>query len=224
MIFEMAGFEVATSGKIPTAAAEELERALDVIDVALEPDPRYGSSVPRADEQVFIFRAANGGPVDPSRPAFRAARTQVEVAVLAAGSDGDACYEELQRTISRIRATPDLSGVEQARLIAFAVTTFNSPPKQARVFRKLQEVGEAERQAIADAAVAVVGGAASIDIGEVKFLERLHKSLGLPSEAVYQSLHRAAAERVDEPVSISEEARAAGIPIPEGTPPSRQNR
>ncbi|WP_300181799.1 TerB N-terminal domain-containing protein [Bradyrhizobium sp.] len=214
MIFEMAGFEVATSGKIPTAAAEELGRALDVIGVALEPDPRYGSSVPRADEQVFIFRAANGGPVDPSRPAFRAARTQVEVAVLAAGSDGDACYEELQRTISRIRATPDLSGVEQARLIAFAVTTFNSPPKQARVFRKLQEVGEAERQAIADAAVAVVGGGASVDIGEVKFLERLHKSLGLPSEAVYQSLHRAAAERVDEPVSISEEARAAGIPIP----------
>lgn len=214
MIFEMAGFEVAANGKIPAVAAEELGRALDVIDVALEPDPRYGSSVPRADEQVFIFRAANGGPVDPSRPAFRAARTQIEVAVLAAGSDGDACYEELQRTISRIRATPDLSGVEQARLIAFAVTTFNSPPKQARVFRKLAEVGESERKAIADAAVAVVGGGGSIDVGEVKFLERLHKSLGLPREAVYQSLHQAAAERVDEPVSISEEARTGGIPIP----------
>lgn len=213
-VFEMAGFEVAANGKIPAASAEELGRALDVIDVALEPDPRYGSSVPRADEQVFIFRAANGGPVDPSRPAVRAARTQVEVAVLAAGSDGDACYEELQRTISRIRATPDLSGVEQARLIAFAVTTFNSPPKQARVFRKLAEVGEAERKAIAEAAVAVVGGGGNIDVGEVKFLERLHKSLGLPREAVYQSLHQAAAERVDEPVSISEEARTAGIPIP----------
>ncbi|WP_284273282.1 TerB N-terminal domain-containing protein [Bradyrhizobium iriomotense] len=213
-IFEMAGFEVPAIGKIPATSAEVLGRALDAIDVAIEPDLRYGSSIPRADEQVFVFRAANGGPVDPARATFRAARTQVEVAVLAAGSDGDACYEEVQRTINRIRATPDLSGVEQARLIAFAVTAFNSPPKQTRVFRKLAEVGEAERQAIADAAVAVVGGDGSIDVGEVKFLERLHRTLGLPREAVYQNLHQATAERTDEPVSISEEARSAGIRIP----------
>lgn len=223
MIFEMAGFDVASSGKIPTAAAEELGRALDVIDVALEPDPRYGSSVPRADEQVFIFRAANGGPVDPSRPAFRAARTQVEVAVLAAGSDGDACYEELQRTISRIRATPDLSGVEQARLIAFAVTTFNSPPKQARVFRKLQEVGEVERRAIADAAVAVVGGGASIDIGEVKFLERLHKS------SAFQARRSIRAFIGRPPSGLMSQSRSATRRAPLASrsrriPPSRRNR
>lgn len=214
LVLEMAGVDVPADGKIPAASADELGRALDSIGVAIEPDRRYGSSVPRADEQVFVFKAPNGGPVDPARPPFRAMRAQVEVAVLAAAADGDASYEELQRTIARIRSASDLSGVEQARLIAFAVTTFNSPPKQARVMRKLAETTESERQAIADAAVAVISGNRNVEAGEVKFLERLHKSLSLPKERVYSALHSAAAKRSDEPVPISEEDRATGIPIP----------
>lgn len=218
IVLEMAGIDVPADGKIAAASADELGRALDSIGVAIEPDRRYGSSVPRADEQVFVFKAPNGGPVDPTRPPFRAMRAQVEVAVLAAAADGDASYEELQRTIARIRSAPDLSGVEQARLIAFGVTTFNSPPKQARVMRRLAETTESERQAIADAAVAVIGGNRNVDAGEVKFLERLHKSLGLPKERVYSGLHSAAAKRSDDPVPISGEDRAAGIPIPKETP------
>lgn len=218
IMLEMAGIDVSADGKISAASADELGRALDSIGVAIEPDRRYGSSVPRADEQVFVFKAPNGGPVDPARPPFRAMRAQVEVAVLAAAADGEASYEELQRTIARIRSTSDLSGVEQARLIAFAVTTFNSPPKQARVMRKLAETTESERQAIADAAVAVIGGNRNVDAGEVKFLERLHKSLGLPKERVYSGLHSAAAERADDPVPISEEDRAPGVPIPNEPP------
>lgn len=77
-----------------------------------------------------------------------------------------------------------LSGVEKARLIAFAVTIFNSPPKQARVLKLLAERSEAEREAIARAAVAVVGGNDQIAPSEVRFIERLHKTLGLPQDRV----------------------------------------
>ncbi len=215
IVLEMAGIDVPADGKIPAASADQLGRALDSIGVAIEPDRRYGSSIPRADEQVFVFKAPNGGPVEPTRAPFRAMRAQVEVAVLAAAADGEASYEELQRTIARIRSTSDLSGVEQARLIAFAVTTFNSPPKQARVMRRLAETTIREREAIADAAVAVIGANRNVDTGEVKFLERLHKSLGLPKERVYSGLHSAGASKpADEPVPISGEDRAAGVPIP----------
>jgi hypothetical protein len=47
----------------------------------------------------------------------------------------------------------------------------------------------------------------------VKFLERLHKALGLPKERVYSELHRAT-PRSDEPVAITQERRETGIPIP----------
>jgi tellurite resistance protein len=220
-LFEIAGMDVPADGKISAAAADGLGRALDAIDVAVEPDRRYGGSVPRADEQVFVFKAKRGGPVDPARASFKAVRAQVEVAVLAAGADGDASVEELQRTIAVIRSATDLSGVEQARLIAFAVTTFNSPPKRARVMRKLADMDEAGRRSIADAALMVVGQGATSQVAEVKFLERLHKSLGLPKEAIYQDLHQAAARQPDEPVAISHEERVTGVPIPKAPKSTR---
>ena len=212
-MLEVAGFDLPEGGKVSPMLADQLGQVLDRIDIAIEPDRRYGSGVPQLDDQVFIFKATGGGAVDPERLPYRSMRAQVEVAVLAAAADGEASSDELQRVIAGIRAGTDLSGVEQARLIAFAVTIFNSPPKQARVMKRLAERSQAERETIANAAVAVIGGNESIDPGEVKFLERLHKALGLPKERVYSELHRAVPQS-DEPVAISEEKRAAGVPIP----------
>ncbi len=212
-VLEAAGFDLPEGGKVSPALADQLGQVLDRIDIAIEPDRRYGTGVPELDDQVFIFKATGGGAVDPERSPYRSMKAQVEVAVLAAAADGEASSDELQRVIAGIRAGADLSGVEQARLIAFAVTIFNSPPKQARVMRRLAERSPAERETIANAAVAVIGANESIDPREVKFLERLHKALGLPKERVYSELHRAVPQS-DEPVAISEEKRAAGVPIP----------
>ena len=212
-MLKLAEFDLPENGKVSPALADQLGQALDRIDVAIEPDRRFGGGAPQLDDQVFVFKAAGGGPVDPERAPYRSMKAQVEVAVLAAASDGEASSEELQRVIAAIKGGKDLSGVERARLIAFAVTIFNSPPKQARVMKRLAERSEAEREAIANAAVAVVGGADSVNPGEVKFLERLHKALGLPKERVYSELHRAS-PRSDEPVAITQERRETGIPIP----------
>jgi len=212
-MLELAEFDLPENGKVSPPLADQLGQALDRIDVAIEPDRRFGGGAPQLDDQVFVFKAAGGGPVDPERAPYRSMKAQVEVAVLAAASDGEASSEELQRVIAGIKDGKDLSGVERARLIAFAVTIFNSPPKQARVMKRLAERSDAEREAIANAAVAVIGGADSVNPGEVKFLERLHKALGLPKERVYSELHRAT-PRSDEPVAITQERRETGIPIP----------
>lgn len=220
-LLELAAFEFAEAGKVAPAVATQLGQVLDRLDVAIEPDRRYGGTIPGLDDQVFLFVAANGGPVNPERPAYRAMKAQVEVAVLAASADGDASREEMQRVIAGVRDGQGLSGVEKARLIAFAVTIFNSPPKQARVLKLLAERGEAEREAIARAAVAVVGGGDTIEPSEVKFLERLHKTLGLPQERLYSELHRANTP-VDGPVAISVERREAGVALPkEAAPPAK---
>ncbi|MET1045673.1 MAG: TerB N-terminal domain-containing protein [Hyphomicrobium sp.] len=216
-LLRLAGFGLPQGAKVPPAVADQLGRALDRLDVAIEPDRRYGAGVRQADDQVFLFKAAGGGPVDPDRPEYRTTKAQVEVAVLAAASDGEASSDEMHRVIAGIRDGRDLSGVERARLISFAVTVFNSPPKQARVLKRLAELDSGQRQAIATAAVAFVGGRDDIQPSEVKFLERLHKSLGLPQERVYSQLHRTS-PKSDEPVAISVESRQSGIPIPVETP------
>ncbi|WP_409192019.1 TerB N-terminal domain-containing protein [Bradyrhizobium sp. RDM4] len=215
-MLDAAGFDVPANGKVTPTLADQLGSVLDCIDIAIEPDRRYGSGVPQLDDQVIIFKADGGGKVDPDRSSYRAVKAQVEVAVLAAAADGEASTDELKRVIAGVRDAKDLSPVEQARLIAYAATVFNSPPKQERVMRKLGERSPEERTIIADAALAVIAGNDTVDPSEVRFLERLHKSLGLPKERVYSALHRASPpQRADEPVAISQEIRAEGIPIPQ---------
>lgn len=215
-VFDLAGIEVGDDGKITAANADELGRALDRVDVAIEPDRRFGSGVPRADEQILLFSAPGGGPVDAERASYRMMRLLIEVAILAASADGQITDEEVTRTITQIREAPDLSRIERARLIAYTALTFKSPPKQARVKARLRELPEAERKAIAEASIAVVGGDTK-NAGDVKFLEKLYKVLGLPREEVYVAVHRAAAHP-DEPVSVGAEVRVSGIPIPRQEP------
>lgn len=83
--------------------------------------------------------------------------------------------------------------------------------------KRLAERSNAEREAIADAAVAVVGGDQNVRPDEVRFLEKLHEALGLPKERVYFELHRTV-PRADEPVPLSVERREAGVPIPKAQP------
>lgn len=214
-MLEAAGFDMPPNGKVTPTLADQLGSVLDRIDIAIEPDRRYGSGVPQLDDQVIIFTADGGGKVDPDRSNYRAVKAQVEVAVLAAAADGDASADELKRVIAGVREAPNLTPIEQARLIAYAATLFNSPPKQDRVMRKLGERSPEERTIIADAALAIIAGNDNVDPSEVRFLERLHNALGLPKERVYSALHRASPPRgVDEPVAISQEVRAEGIPIP----------
>lgn len=218
-LLELAAFDVAETGKITPGIADQLGRILDRLDVAIEPDRRYGGSIPQLEDQVFLFGAPGGGPVDPQDAPYRSMKARVEVAVLAAAADGEATGEEIQRVIAGIKADSALSGVQKARLIAFAVITFNSPPKQARLLKRLAEHSEPERQAIAAAAVAIVGANDKVDPQEVRFLEKLHKALDLPQEQVYLGLHRVESEVADGPVAISSEHRIAGIPLPSEQPP-----
>lgn len=215
-VIKVVGVDIPADGKVTSAFGDQLGNILDRIDVAIEPDRRYGSGTPQLDDKVFLFKAAGGGAVDPDRPPYRSMRAQVEVSVLAAAADGEASGDELREVIAAIRASAALSGVEQARLIAFAVTIFESPPKQARVLRRLSDRTVEEKQAIANAAIAVVGAGENVKHDEVRFLERLHKSLGLPSDGVYSGLHRKT-KASDEPVPITVEKRVSGIPIPKQT-------
>lgn len=194
------------------ADTDRLSRVLDLLDIAIEPDRRYGSRLPPKDGVVVIFRADGGGMVDPIRPPYKAMKAQVEVGALAATADGNASAEELQAIVRRVQAHTELNQIERLRLIAYAVSIFKSPPKPAAVLRRLAETASGDRAAIAATATAVVTAHDQVNAKEVEFLERLSKALQLPVERVYSDLHKAGAAN-DAPVPISAERRVPGIPI-----------
>jgi len=211
-ILTAAALDYPEAGKLPPAICDHLGRVLDRIDIAIEPDRRYGGGAAQIDDQVVIFRATDGGQIDATKPAYQRMKVQVEVAALAAGADGAPTVDELQTIIANIKATTDLTRLEGLRLIGYAVTIFKSPPKQERIMRRLAQCAEADRQAIAMAALSVMGKD-HVDPKQVRFLERLNKALNLPKDKVYSDIHRAAAPP-DEPITISPENRIPGIPIP----------
>jgi hypothetical protein len=217
-VLKAASFDFPENGKLPHAIGDQLGLALDRINVAIEPDRRYGGGAAQLEDQVVIFRAEQGGPIDPKKPAYQRMKVKVEVSALAASADGTATVDELHTIIANIKSDQNITRTEGLRLIAYAVTIFKNPPKQSRIMRRLAEAPEADRQAIAMAALSVIGREDQVDPKRVQFLERLNKVLKLPKDKVYTDLHRAAAAS-DEPVVIAPESRIRGIPIPKQPQP-----
>jgi hypothetical protein len=217
-ILKAAALGFPETGKLPHVVCDQLGQVLDRIDVAIEPDRRYGGGAAQIDDQVVIFRADQGGPIDPRKPSYQRMKVQVEVAALAGAADGSATADDLQAIIADIKAATDLSRTEGLRLIAYAVTVFKSPAKQERIMRRLAERGETERQAIAMVAASLIGKENYVDPRRVRFLERLNKALRLPKDKVYADLHRASAVP-EEPITVSPANRIPGIPIPKQPEP-----
>jgi TerB N-terminal domain/TerB-C domain len=216
-ILKAAAFDFPETGKLPQVICDQLGEVLDRIDVAIEPDRRYdGGGAAQIEDQVVIFRADQGGAIDPKKPSYQQMKVQVEVAALAGAADGPAMADYLQTIIANIKAAQDLTRTEGLRLIAYAITIFNDPAKQERIMRRLAECGKTERQAIALAALSLIGS--HLDPKRVGFLERLNKALRLPKDKVYADLHRALAAP-DGPIIVSPGSRIPGVPIPKQPKP-----
>lgn len=213
-LFTAVGLPCPADSKIPAAAMNQIGALLDRLDAAFEPDRRYGGGSLEADDCVVIFKAADGAPIDHNRPDYAAARTMVEVAALAALSDGTPGISEFDSLRRDLDSFEGLSQMERTRLVAYALALFRDPPKQQSILRRLGELSSSERQTIAQSAILAVLADGRVTPEEVRFIERLHKALRLPQGDVYAALHRGAVN-VDDPVVVATEERRPGLSIPQ---------
>ncbi|AWN44712.1 hypothetical protein DK389_21400 [Methylobacterium durans] len=189
-LLEMLEISPPAGGRLPQAIATQLYQVLDRIGIAIEPDRRYGGAAPDAEATVFLFRAAGGGPVEPARPEYQGLRGMIEIACLAAASDGEVSQDEVETILAQVRAADAVGPTEKSRLAAYALSIHRDPPKQQGVLKRLAARPVAERQAYARAALGAVMADDQATPAEVRFLERLHKALFLPVEGIYAVLHR----------------------------------
>lgn len=197
-----------------------LSLMLDHLDVGLEPDRRYGGPSAGVDAKVVAFRAPGGAPVAAGHSAFDAARLALEIGVLAAAADGDVTPTELEALVAEARRAPRLEPHERLRLEAFVQSLAGEPPRIQAALKRAGALPAARRAAIAGAAVGAVLADGQATADEVRFLERLHRTLRLPPEAVHAALHQRAAER-DEPMAVAAENLPADVPLPPVETPGR---
>lgn len=202
-----------TGEKIAARDIKDMADVLDALDFGFEPDRRFGKVGPLSPETpVALFKAPGGGHVDSENPAYVAARVMAEISALAAISDGVAVDEEL-RSVARDLAQFGLSPAETSRLLALVHAILIDPPQSRAAMRRALELPASERTRIADAAIGAVLADGKVLPAEVRFLEALHKTLGLDAEGVYSRLHRGAVE--DELASVAPAVVRAGAEIPE---------
>ena len=181
--------------KIPGPVMRQMGATLDALDIGFEPDRRYGpNGGVRGASPLILFKAQGGGGIDADRPAYVAARAMVEVAMLAAASDGEVVSAEFDVVARRLRAPANLSAIEVERLLAHARALGADPPKVRAALKRLSESGAGDRAALAASAVEAVLADGQVRADEVKFLENLHTALSLPAASLYAALHRGIAD------------------------------
>lgn len=200
--------------KLPAATVRQIGVALDALDLGFEPDRRYGPAAAlRTDGRIALFPASLGGAVDPDRGAYASARGMVEVAMLAAVSDGTVASSEMDAIERRLRSTPELKDEEINRLLACGSALAADPPKVRAALKKLADVAPESRTALAASAVEAVLADGRVLPDEVRFLEALHAALGLPASALYSALHRSG-EDVG-PVEVVSAIDERTVPLPD---------
>ena len=212
-VMSILGLTLDGGDRLSQGAARQMGAMLDRLDLGFEPDRRYGPLSPAADAQIALFATPSGGPIDPDRVPYVAARTLVEVAVLAAHADGVIVPAEFDAIAADLRGMVALSTAERLRLLSLSVVLLRDPPKHQAAVNRLLKLGASERLQITESAISAVLADGRVMPEEVRFLERLHKALGLPQDQVYAALHRGG-QRPDEPVTIATETFVAGEKVP----------
>jgi hypothetical protein len=203
----------AAQGEQGQQLVTRLSLMLDHLDIGLEPDRRYGGPPAGADAKVVAFRAPGGAPVAAGHLAFEATRLALEIAVLAAASDGDVTPAELEALVAEAHKAPGLEPHERLRLEAFVRSLAGEPPRIQAALKRAGALSADRRTAIAGAAVGAVLADGQATADEIRFLERLHRTLLLPPEAVHAALHQRAALR-DEPLVVAAEDLPPDVPLP----------
>lgn len=212
-LIDLLQINVPEAGRLSAANCNQVSMFLDKLNIGLEPDRRYSGRNLSLDGYTALFRTTAGTEIAADAPAYQSAKSMVEVAALAAVSDGHVDPAEYESIKADIRALPGLGSAEKNRLVAYATALLKDVPGQQSALNKLKTLDTGAKSLVLKSATAAVLADGRTTPEEVRFLERLHKSLGQPAEDVYASLHKGAVV-VEQPVTIQTEDRISGIPIP----------
>jgi len=198
--------------KLPVTLQRHIAGLLDRLGFAFEPDRRHTEASLNRDGAIVLFKGSPGAPAQASAT-FIAARTLVEIALLAAASDGEVVPAELDQVAVDLAALPELSADERQRLSAHALWLSRDPPRLQSALKRLGTLPTQATRAAIQAAVSTVLADGRVLPIEVRFLEKLHKALGFPQDEAYAALHRGTG-RADEPVTVAAAELTTGVPLP----------
>jgi hypothetical protein len=129
-LLQLAGLPRPYRGRLTLAMSDQLGQLLDRSGLALEPDHRYDGWSPGLDDEVVVFKAEYGGPINSERRAYLETKVRIDAMALSVAT-GNSTGGEFASIKSEI-TEKGFSHIERARLLAYAFASLASAPKLRR--------------------------------------------------------------------------------------------
>lgn len=166
-----------------------LARALESMNIAIEPDVLAGAKLPKPEDKVVLFSVPAGEPVSRGTPAYQAALLTLELSSAVAAADGEFGVAEMSHLRQQIQSWSHLTPNHQRRLLAHLRLLTIAPVTLTALKKKLEPLEPTAREAIAAFMVTVAQADGTVTPAELKMLEKVYKALGVESKKVFSDVH-----------------------------------
>jgi len=195
--------------------ATAIANLLGKMNIGIEPDPRFGSIVPKPEQDVVLFRIGDHTPNSPSAE-YSAATVILHLASAVAGADRSVDPTEERQLEEHLESWLHLASDEKRRLRAHTQWLLSSFPGINGVKKRIELLKPGQRESLGKFLVGVAQADGYIDPTEMKMLTKIYEMLGLDTQSLYSHAHAAAVEPVT--VQAADFMKPQGYAIPSPPP------
>jgi tellurite resistance protein len=187
--FEDLAGRMKSSGPLSRDKILGLANSLESLNLGIEPDVIAGNKVPKGEDKIVLFPTLPEDGAVRRTPTYVAATITLDLSCAAARADGEASPNELLHLSRQIDSWGHLSDAHRKRLKARLCLGLEQPPTLASLKKKMEPLAAEAKRAVGQFLAHLCQADGQVSPEEVKFLERVYKTLGLASQLVYTDLH-----------------------------------
>lgn len=169
-----------------------LARALESMNIGIEPDVLGGAKLPKPDEKVVLFFVPPGEATPRSTPTYQAAVLTLQLASAVATVDGEFSVKEMAHLREQVQSWTYLPPNHIRRLLAHLRLLMAAPVSLAALRKKLEPLNTGAKETIAAFMATVAQSDGEVAPTEVKMLEKVYKALGVEPKKVFSDVHAVA--------------------------------
>ena len=175
------------------ARVRGLAHALEGVEIGMEPHVLGGARAPGEQDTVVLFAQPRMDANVGLRADYQMAALTLQLASAVAQADGDFDDREVAHLQAEIERWAHLTLAERCRLRAHLQWLTTSPMNLAALKKKLEPLPAATREMLAAFVATLAQADGYVSPSEVKFLEKVYKTLGVEPNRVFSDIHTAGA-------------------------------
>jgi tellurite resistance protein len=166
-----------------------LSRALESMDIAIEPDFLMGVKAPKLDDKVVLFHCPKTEVVDRAAASYKAAQLTLQLSSTIASADGEFSAAEINFLRVQVDAWAHLTIAQRHRLRAHLRLLTITPMSLTSLKKRFEPLPQASRDALASFIAGLAQADGKVSADELKSLEKAYKVLGVDPKRVYSDVH-----------------------------------